>query len=88
MWVHHLGAEGCVQPRGPWCVLQEWLPGSGPRQLGRLSILKAFCKEDELQRWRQVRGARACDPSLTSRVAASPCPPHPTPSPVQPSVTL
>ncbi|XP_070259152.1 coiled-coil domain-containing protein 27 [Myotis yumanensis] len=36
-------------------VCQEWLPESGSRPLGRLSILKDFCKEDELQSWRQMQ---------------------------------
>uniref|UniRef100_G1PRV0 Coiled-coil domain containing 27 n=1 Tax=Myotis lucifugus TaxID=59463 RepID=G1PRV0_MYOLU len=36
-------------------VHQEWLPESGSRPLGRLSILKDFCKEDELHSWRQMQ---------------------------------
>ncbi|XP_054577614.1 coiled-coil domain-containing protein 27 [Eptesicus fuscus] len=42
-------------------VCQEWPPESGPRTLGRLSILKTFCKEDELQRWRQLQEELAAD---------------------------
>ncbi|KAK1340568.1 hypothetical protein QTO34_019139 [Cnephaeus nilssonii] len=42
-------------------VGQDWLPESGPRTLGRLSILKTFCKEDELQRWRQLQEELTAD---------------------------
>nr|KAF6377451.1 coiled-coil domain containing 27 [Myotis myotis] len=36
-------------------VCQEWLPESGSRPQGRLSILQDFCREDELQSWRQLQ---------------------------------